>query len=164
MQWKVMPQHYPFSLVSAGLWWPPSSDISDISSRPFWGWGSIANACFFVELEWEMPGMPTVIVICIWLSLPGCRLAERRVCPGYLPLLWEQQGKQFWKINLDGEWERNLCRKNPFKIHSFIPYHTNCLFCPWAQQQSLLFTEDIATGICALFGENCLVKMALFVS
>lgn len=115
-----------------------------------------------------MPGMPTVIVICIWLSLPGYRLAERRVCPEYLPPLWEQRGKQFWKLNLDGEWERNLCRKNPLKIHSFILYHTNCLFCPWAQQQSLLFTEDIATGICAcwqsiggferkaitLFGEN----------
>lgn len=151
MQSEVMPQHYLFSSVSGGEWWPPSSDISHISSGPFWGWWSIANACCFVGLEWEMPGMPTVTVICIWLSLPGYRLAERRVCPEYLPPLWEQRGKQLWKPNLHGVNRRGICSgKYIQNTYSFIPCHTYCLFCPWAQQQQRrLFTEVIATWICA---------------
>lgn len=74
-------------------------------------------------------------------------------------------------------WWMGICTVqmyNPLKIHSFSPYHTDCLFCPWAQPR-LLFTEDIATGICAcwqsiggferkavaLFGEYGLVCLSL---
>lgn len=75
----------------------PSSGIPHISSGSFWGWWSIANVCCFVGLEWEIPSMPTVRVICIWPSFPSYTLAERRVCPVSLPPLWEQWGKTIMK-------------------------------------------------------------------
>ena len=110
--------------------------------------------------------MPTVTVICIWLSLPGYRLAERRVCHRCEN---NEENNYENKISMGKEFSQ----KNTLKVHRFIPHHTNCLFCPWPQQQSLLFTKVIATGMCACrqsiggfgrkaatsFGENCVVGL-----
>ena len=93
-----MPHYYIFSLVLGGERCPPSSGKSRISSGSFSGWWSIANACCFVGLEWEMPGMPIVTVICMCPSFPGYRLAERRLCPVSLPQLWVQLWNQIWTV------------------------------------------------------------------
>lgn len=39
-------------------------------------------------------------------------------------------------------------QNNALKIHSFVLCHTNSLFCPWAYEQSPLFTQVIVTGGC----------------
>lgn len=108
-------------------WWPHSSDISHISPGSFWGWWSIANACCFVGLEWEMPDVPTVTVICILALIAGLQNSWKKGVPWVFTTTERRTRKTIMKPNVN----RMNTRKKT-KKHCFIPCHTNHLFCSWA--------------------------------